>query len=432
MSVCLHRRTLLAATLGMAGLSVVPSSALAQLRIEITGVGANQIPIVLQPLFGSTLAQFDLMRIVAADLSRTGDFRLIDTDREPTFEQTFKPDLSIWRAREATVLASGTMEQLADGRWEVRYRLFDVVQGTVVDEWVATSALSQIRMLAHRIADRIYQKMTGYGALFCSRLAYVVQHSKTSYELIVAESDGANAQPALKSSEPIISPTWSPDGKLLAYVSFEAKKPVVYVHEIATGKRKVLANFKGNNSAPAFSPDGKYLAVALSRDGSTQIFLIHTDGSGVKRFSRSFGIDTEPVFSPDGKYLYFTSDRGGRPQIYRQALDSDVAQRVTFNGDYAVSPSLNPEGTHLCYVTRLNGEFRIAIMEIATGQEMILTNNQYDENPSFSPNGRIIVYASERNKKGVLGTVSVDGAVSSWLTAASGDIREPTWGPLLG
>ena len=430
MAVSIDRRTFLGAAAGAAAL-VAAGPAAAQLRIEISGVGANQIPIALQPLNGSAAAQFDLMRVVAADLSRTGDFRLIEGGREPTVAESISPDYGMWRSREANVMATGSIEKLADGRWEVRCRLFDVAQGAMIDEWISSSNERQVRLAAHRIADRIYNKLTGMGAMFCSRLAYVVQHAKNNYELIVADSDGANALPALKSREPIISPAWSPDGRHLAYVSFEAKKPVVYVHEVATGRRRVLANFRGNNSAPAFSPDARHVALALSRDGYTQIFLINTDGSGVRRFSRSMAIDTEPVFSPDGKWLYFTSDRGGSPQIYRQALEGGRAERVTFNGNYAVSPTLNPAGTHLSYITRADGRFRVAIMELATGQEMILTPNQYDESPCFSPNGRMIVYASERGRRGVLGTVSVDGSVTSWLTAASGDIREPTWGPLL-
>ena len=312
-------------------------------------------------------------------------------------------------------MASGSLVKLADGRWDIRFRLFDVVAGSQIDEWFVMADNRQLRMVSHRIADRIYDKLTGLGGLFASRLAYVVQHSPQSYELIVADSDGANALPALRSKEPIISPAWSPDDK----------------HTVATGRRRAVANFRGNNSAPAFSHDGKRLAVALSREGSTQIFLINTDGSGVQRFSRSLAIDTEPVFSPDGRYLYFTSDRGGSPQIYRQPLEGGSAQRVTFNGNYAVSAAINPQGTQLSYITRVGGRFRVAIMDLQTGQERILTGNEFDESPCFSPNGRIICYASERGRKGVLATVSTDGAVSAWLTAASGDIREPTWGPLL-
>ncbi len=429
MSVSIKRRQLLGAAAGLGVGAVTP--AFAQLRIEISGVGANRIPLALQPLNGTEETGIDVMMVVSADLMRTGDFRLTDRGKEAALETSIRPDFSVWRQKEANVLATGSIVRLADGRWDVRYRLFDVVQGQQIDEWSAIAADSQLRMLAHRVADRIYDKLTGFGGLFTSRLAYVVQYAKDRYELIVADSDGANARPALRSSEPIISPVWSPDGSQLAYVSFEAKKPVVYVHTVATGQRRVLANFRGNNSAPAFSHDGSRLAVALSRDGYTQIFMINADGSGVERFSKSLAIDTEPVFSPDGQWLYFTSDRGGSPQIYRQPLAGGPAHRVTFNGNYAVSPAINPQGMELSYVTRINGRFCVAIMELETGQERILTGNAFDESPCFSPNGRVICYASERNGKGVLGTVSTDGAISAWLTASSGDIREPTWSPLL-
>ena len=429
MTVLLQRRRLLTAA-GAAGVFAA-TPALAQLNIEISGVGANQIPIALQPMAGSAQHRMDILRVVSADLSRTGDFRMVDAPAEATLEESRRPDFSAWRGKQANVLATGSLDKLADGRWEVRFYLYDVVQESTVDEWVAAASEQNLRMLAHRIADRIYEKLTGMGGLFCSRLAYVVQHSAQSYELIVADSDGANPAPALRSREPIISPAWSPDGRHLAYVSFEAKKPVVYVHTVATGRRRVVANFRGNNSAPAFSPDGQHLAVALSRDGYTQIFMIKTDGSGVNRFSRSLAIDTEPVFSPDGQWLYFVSDRGGSPQIYRQAISGGQAERVTFGADYAVSPTRSPDGAQLCYVTRVDGRYRVAVMELATGQEKILTGNDFDESPSFAPNGRMIVFASERGRKGVLGTVSIDGSVSAWLSTATGDIREPTWGPLL-
>lgn len=428
--VSFSRRRLVAAGLAAGSLAALP--AWAQLRIEITGVGANRIPLALERFNGTAETGIDLMQVVGADLARTGAFNLIkDGTSQASLTTSVQPQFSVWAEKKANVLASGSLVKLADGRWDIRFRLFDVVAGSQIDEWFVMADNRQLRMVSHRIADRIYDKLTGLGGLFASRLAYVVQHSPQSYELIVADSDGANALPALRSKEPIISPAWSPDGKQLAYVSFEARKPIVYVHTVATGRRRAVANFRGNNSAPAFSHDGKRLAVALSREGSTQIFLINTDGSGVQRFSRSLAIDTEPVFSPDGRYLYFTSDRGGSPQIYRQPLEGGSAQRVTFNGNYAVSAAINPQGTQLSYITRVGGRFRVAIMDLQTGQERILTGNEFDESPCFSPNGRIICYASERGRKGVLATVSTDGVVSAWLTAASGDIREPTWGPLL-
>ena len=426
----MQRRFLLGGSAALAALAFSGSAA-AQLRIEISGVGANQIPLAFIPMNGTAETGIDPFKVVSADLNRTGAFRIMEAGREATLEESVRPSLSPWSDKGAAMLAVGSVIRQADGNWNIRFRLFDVVKGEEIDRGEYLSDDRQLRMTSHRIADRIYTALTGFGAQFASRLAYVVEHDKANYELIIAESDGANAMPALKSREPIISPAWSPDGRQVAYVSFEEKKPVVFIHTVATGRRRVLANFRGNNSAPAFSPDGKKVALALSRDGFTQIFLINTDGTGVSRFSHSYAIDTEPVFSPDGKYLYFTSDRGGTAQIYRQAVDGGNAERVTFSGDYAVSPSLSPDGKTLTYITRSGRRYRVTVMNLATGEEMILTSTDLDESPCFSPNGQMIVYASERNKRGVLATVSADGTVKSWLTGSSGDIREPTWGPLL-
>jgi TolB protein len=426
----LTRRTLLAAGAGACCLAVVPV-ATAQLRIEISGVGANQIPIALIPLNGTQETGIDIMKVVGSDLARSGAFRRVDAEVEATLAESIRPDLIAWRGREVNIVATGSIIRLADGHWDVRYRLFDTVKEDLLDQAQFTVTDRQLRLTAHRIADRIYDKLTGLGAMFASRLAYVVQYEKNRYELIVADSDGANAQPVLLSREPIISPTWSPDGKQLAYVSFEKKKPVVYVHTVASGQRHVVANFRGNNSAPAFTADGKRLAVALSRDGYTQLFTMSVLGGEVARLTRSMAIDTEPVFSADGQYVYFTSDRGGAPQIYRQNATGGLAERITFASNYAVSPSLNPSGTHLAYVTRADGRYRVATLELATGQEMVLSRTELDESPCFSPNGQMIVFATERQGRGVLATVSTDGAVHSWLTGPSGDIREPTWSPIL-
>lgn len=432
MGISLNRRKLLQGAAGAAALAATPA-ALAQLQIEITGVGANQIPIAIPPLAGTDATKINLSQVIASDLERTGMFRLIEADQEASLIESARPNLMAWQEKEANMLVTGSIVRQVNGKYDVRYRLFDTVKGGgAVDERSYIASEVQLRMTAHRIADRIFDKLTGMGALFASRLAYVVQYSEKSYELIVAESDGANPRAALRSRESIISPAWSPDGRHVAYVSFEAQKPVVYIHTIATGKRRVVANFLGNNSAPAFSPDGKKLAVALSRDGFTQIYIINVDGSGLKRFTRSYAIDTEPVFSADGRYLYFTSDRGGSAQIYRQALHGGEAERLTFVSDYAVSPSLNPSGTQMTYITRISGEYRVALLDLSTGQETILSKTSMDESPCFSPNGRMIVYATEEKGRGVLATVSSDGAVSSFLTGPRGDIREPTWGPLLG
>ncbi|HBC69462.1 MAG TPA: Tol-Pal system protein TolB [Sutterella sp.] len=431
MQTVFSRRKLLAAGVGAAALGALPTVALSQLRIEITGVGANQIPVALMPMAGSAASGIDLMQIVAADFGRTGEFRLIQGEAEASAEDWAKPNVAPWAARGASVLATGAIDRKSQDEWEIVYKLFDAAGGTLLDESHFLSTDVQLRMTAHRIADRIYDKLTGLGGLFTSRIAYVNERAQNQFELVIADSDGANARTALRSSEPIISPAWSPDGKQVAYVSFENKKPVVYVHTLATGKRRVVANFRGNNSAPAFSPDGAKLAVALSRDGMTQIFLINADGTGVKRFSRSLAIDTEPCFSVDGKYIYFTSDRGGSPQIYRQMVGSDQAERVTFDSGYAVSPSIDAKGTNLAYVSRDSGRYRVSVMDLQSGEHMLVSRTDFDESPSFSPNGRMIIYATERDKRGVLATASVDGTVHAMLSGPAGDIREPTWGPLI-
>jgi len=288
-----------------------------------------------------------------------------------------------------------------------------------------------LRAAAHRTADFIYEKLIGEPGIFSTRIAYVVK-STGRYELQIADADGMNAQTALASREPIISPTWSPDGTRLAYVSFEAKKPIVYVHSLATGQRHVAANFKGSNSAPAWSPDGKKLAVVLSKDGGSQLFLVNADGSGVARLASSTGIDTEPQFSGDGQFIYFTSDRGGKPQIYRIPAEGGEAQRITFEGSYNVTPRLSPNAKSMAYITlNNNGRYQLALMDLATRQTQILTDSAKDESPSFAPNGRMIIYATEVGGRGVLAAVSSDGRVKQKLSVQAADVREPAWGPFL-
>lgn len=409
-------------------LLLAATAAHAQLTVEITGAGANRIPVAIANFAGDGLLPQALTGVVRADLERSGLFKLVDPGTTPVPENA-AIDLNQWKDRGADALALASILPAPGGRYEVRMRLYDIARQNKPDGMIFLFGASTVRETGHRIADFIHEKLTGERGVYSTRIAYVVKTGK-SYELKVDDADGQNPRTALRSSEPIISPAWSPDGTRLAYVSFQAKKPIIYVHSLATGAQTVVANFKGSNSAPAWSPDGKRLAVVLTKDGSSQIYTINADGSGLTRVAGSTTIDTEPQFSPDGQYLYFTSDRGGSPQIYRVAATGGTAERVTFEGSYNVSPRLSPDGKMLAYVSRNGGRFQVTVMDLASRQIQILTDSSRDESPSFAPNSRTILYASEVGGRGVLSAVSSDGRVKQKLSGqAGGDVREPAWGP---
>ena len=400
----------------------------AQLTVEITGAGANRLPVAIAEFTGERGVAQALTLVMRADLERSGLFRLVDAGGPLGYGTT--PPFEDLKTRGADAVAGGSVARAADGRYETQVRLSDVQKQAVLGTQAYLHTGDQLRATAHRIADFIYEKLTGEPGVFSTRIAYVVK-STGRFELKIADADGSNDQAALASREPIISPAWSPDGSKLAYVSFEAKKPVVYVHDLASGRRHVAANFKGSNSAPAWSPDGKQLAVVLTKDGSSQLYIVNADGSGVKRIATSSGIDTEPRWAPDGQFIYFTSDRGGSPQIYRIANSGGNAERVTFEGSYNVTPRLSPDGKSMAFIARNGGRFQLALMDLASKQIMILTDSAKDESPSFAPNGRMILYATEIGGRGVLAAVSSDGRVKQKLSVQAADVREPAWGPLV-
>jgi len=403
----------------------------AQFTIEITGGGANQIPIAVMQFADEGVLPASITDIIEADLLRSGRFRTQYAGGvNPLPTEPAQVNFSDWKSRNTDALVIGAAQKLPDGRFEVRFRLLDVPKQSQLAGVAFTLTGAQVRATAHRIADVIYEKLTGERGVFSTRIAYIVKQN-SRFELRIADADGQGAQVALASREPIISPSWSPDGTRLAYVSFESKKPVVYVHSLITGQRHVVANFRGSNSAPAWAPDGKQLAVVLSKEGGSQLYLMNADGSNVRRLAQSGAIDTEPFFSPDGQFIYFTSDRGGSPQIYRMPAAGGEPSRITFDGGYNVSPRLSQDGKTMAFVSRRDGHFQLAVMDLESRQVQILTDTQRDESPSFAPNGRMILYASEVGSRGVLAAVSADGRVKQRLSVQAGDVREPAWGPFL-
>jgi TolB protein len=418
----ISRRCLLGALMGASALP-----AWAQFRVEVSGVGLTQLPVAVATFRGEAQSPVKLSAVVLADLERSGRFKTVDAAGQ-ALDETSSPDLAFWRQRSADALAAGSVSRLADGRFDVRFRLWDAVRGQVIGGQSYVVPQADLRLVAHRIADYIHEKLTGDKGVFSTRIAYVTKTSR-QHTLWVADADGEGAQTALASPEPIISPAWSPGGDQLAYVSFESRKPVVYVHDVATGRRRLLANFRGSNSAPAWAPDGRSLALTLSRDGGSQIYVMDVRGGEPRRLTQSQGIDTEAVFSPDGSSIYFVSDRGGAPQVYRMPAGGGAAERVTFSGTYNISPAISPDGRWLAYVSRINGAFKLQVMELATGTVNGITDTTADESPSFAPNSRLIVYATQYQGREALMTSTLDGKIKARLAGQEGDIREPSWGP---
>lgn len=405
-------------------------AARAQLTIDITTSGGRQIPVAILPFAGEAAQPQPVSPVVGADLARTGLFRLVNAvGVSPLPTEPSEVNFVDWQARAAEALVIGKIEPQADGRVEVRFRLFDVQKQSQLASFSYVVAPVQLRATAHRIADVIYERLTGEKGVFSTKITYVVKRG-TRYELQVADAAGATAQAVLASNAPIISPSWSPDGSRIAYVSFDQKKPIVVVQNLAQGTTKVVANYWGNNSAPAWSPDGSRLAVTLTRDGISQIYVIPAAGGEPRRMATTPAIDTEANFSPDGKWIAFTSDRGGSPQIYRMPAEGGPAQRLTFEGTYNVRPRFSPDGRSIAFVQRESGRFRIAVLEIDTGQVTVLTDGRLDDSPSYAPNGKMILYEAQENGRGQLAAVSSDGRVRQRLVSSAGDVRDPAWGPL--
>ena len=413
-------------------LFLLPIVGKAELTVEVVGGAAQQIPIAIVPFAApssnAAVQQDNITNVIGADLRMSGLFRVLETRGVATQPHTISEvKYNDWTSIQAQALTIGTVETLPGNRLKISFRLLDVLKQNQLLAMEFNITQAQQRATAHRIADMIYEKLTGEKGVFATRITYVNKENGR-YSLQVADADGFNAQTVVSSKEPLISPSWSPDGTKMAYVSFEKKKPVIFVQSLVSGQRIVLANFKGNNSAPAWSPDGTKLAIVLTYSANSQIYVINADGTGLQQVSFSNGIDTEPEWSPDGSSIYFTSNRGGGPQIYRMPASGGDAKRVTFEGTYNVSPHVSTDGKLLTFIKQTPAGFKVTVQDLATGQVQTLSDTTQDESPSFAPNGRMILYATNVGGKGTLAAVSVDGRVKQRLKDSGGDVREPSWG----
>ena len=425
------------AVLSLLAASLLFSAGLqAQLRIEINQGVDNPTPIAVVPFAwqGAGAASEDVAQIVDADLARSGQFAPVSR-RDMLSYPSRGSDIYFrdWRAINSNYVLIG---RVFDGpEIRVEYQLFDTTRQVEITAGSVVGTAQEIRMLSHRVADAIYEKLTGIPGAFATRLLYVsVTRNPTGkdfYRLVLSDSDGARPIVLLEGRDPILSPSWSPDGNEVAYVSFETSRPAIYRQNLRTGAREQLTNFKGLNNSPVWSPDGNSMAMVLSKDGNPDLYLMNLTSRQLTRLTRHYAIDTEPTWMPDGKALLFTSDRGGRPQIYRYDLMTGKITRVTFEGTYNARARVAQDGRNVALVHQRDGQYHIAVHDLVTGKLTVLTATSLDESPSIAPNGSIVLYATKRNEVGILGAVAVDGGVRFSLPARDGNVQEPAWSPYI-
>jgi len=417
--------------LGLMFLLIAPSYA--ELTIEVTEGVSSAVPVAVVP-FASSGAPVDISAVVNADLGRSGYFKMMDEQGMPGRPSTAaEVNFQDWQALGQNYLAIGQVGAGGGGQYNVQFQLLDVFKSGQLLGYRMTSSAADLRRTAHHISDLIFEKLTGKKGVFSGRIAYITTNNQGNkqqlHQLQVADADGFNPQTVASSVEPLMSPSWSPDGKKMAYVSFERKSAAIYVQTLATGERTRVAEFPGINGAPAWSPDGSRLALTLSKDGSPDIYVLNLSTRSLNKLTKSFAIDTEPTWSPDGSNIVFTSDRGGKPQLYIIPSQGGQEKRLTFSGDYNARASFSPDGKYIAMVHGNGNDYRIAVMELATRSINVLTGGRSDESPSFAPNGSMILYASKKGRTGFLSAVSLDGKMQQKLVFNSGEVREPAWSP---
>ena len=418
---------------------LVSQLAQAKLEIEIIQGNASALPIAVIPMqwrASGPPPETGVAEVVSSDLYRSGLFAPLE-DRDmvdrPVDAESIR--FGTWRLLKVDYVMIGWVNDAPDSNgYDIVYQMFDVHTQERLLSQITSVGLGDLRFGSHRVADAIYEKLTGVPGAFSTRIAYVSatgEGDDLNFQLFVADADGFNPQPVVGSPEPLLSPNWSHDGQQLAYVSFEKGNSAIYIQSVATGQRELVSSSKGINGAPAFSPDGRYLALTLSYSGNPEIYIRELATGQKRQLTQHWAIDTEPAWSPDSKWIYFTSDRGGRPQIYRVEASGGTPSRITREGDYNARATISPDGNRIAVAQGRGNEYRIAVLDNETGRMRTLTPGVLDESPSFAPNGSMILYATREGQRGVLSAVSVDGNVRQRLILTEGDVREPAWSPVI-
>ncbi len=421
------------------GLALMVGSVQAADPLVISSGTDRATPIAVVPFGwqGGNILPEDMADIIGKDLRNSGVFEPIPRQNMislPT--QAGEVIYRDWQALGAQYVMVGNIVPNA-GRLQIQFALFNVATQQQVLAGSVGGAVDQLRDMAHHIADQSFEKLTGVKGAFSTRLLYVTAErfsvNNTRYTLQRSDYDGARAVTLLQSREPILSPSFAPDGKRIAYVSFEQKRPRIFVQHIDTGRREQVTNFEGLNGAPAWSPDGNRLAFVLSKDGNPEIYVMDMGSRQLRRVTNQGSIDTEPFWGKDGQTIYFTSDRSGKPQIYKANINSGAAERVTFVGNYNANPKLSADEKTLVMIHRQDGYtvFKVAAMDLQRGNLRILSDTSLDESPTVAPNGGMLIYATRQQGRGVLMLASTNGRVRLPLPTAQGEVREPSWSPYL-